>query len=109
MHNVLVVHVVQSQTQLLDNVSGLAFLEHTHAFDLVKKIATSNKLHNDVVTSLVFKKLKYAGDMWVNGILKNLQLVLVQLLIDICNLQTALADNFDSTRHLRELMVGKFD
>ena len=109
MHNVLVVHVVQSQTQLLDYVCGLTFLEHTHAFDLVKKIASCNKLHNDVVTSLVFKKLEYAGDMWVHGILKNLQLVLVQFLVDIRDLQTALADNFDSTRHLRELMVGKFD
>ena len=94
---------------MLDNVSGLAFLEHTHAFDLVKKIATSNKFHNDVVTSLVFKKLKYAGDMWVNGILKNLQLVLVQFLVDICDLQAALANNFNSTRHLRELMMCKFD
>ena len=86
MHDILVVHVVQSQTQLLDDVCGLAFLEHTHALDLVKKISTSDKLHYDVVTPLIFKKLEYAGDMWVHSILKNCQLVLVQLLIDVGDL-----------------------
>ena len=109
MHDILVVHVVQSQTYLLDYVWSLAFLENTHSFDLVKKITTTNKLHNNVVASLIFKKLKYASNMWVHRVLKNLQLVLVQFLVDICDLQTALADNFDGTGHLRELMVGKFD
>ena len=85
MHDILVVHVVQSKAQLLDDVCSLAFLEHTHAFDLVKKISTSNKLHNDVETPLIFKKLKYAGDMWVHCVLKNLQLVPVQFLVDICD------------------------
>ena len=71
MHDVLVVHVIQGQTKLLDNVSCLAFLKHTHALDLVKEIATSDQLHDDVITPLVFKKLKYACDMWVHSVLKN--------------------------------------
>ena len=71
MHDVLVVHVVQGQTQLIDDTGGLVFLENTHALDLVKKIAASNKLHDDVVTPLVFEKLKYAGDIWVYSVLKN--------------------------------------
>ena len=77
MHDVLVVHVIQGQTQLLDDVGGLVFLEYTHALDLVKEVTASDELHDDVVTLLVFKKLKYAGDMWVNSILKNSKLVSV--------------------------------
>ena len=90
-----------------DDVDGLAFLEHTHAFDLVKKISASDKLHYDVVTSLIFKKLEHAGDMRVHSVLKNRQFVLVQFLIDIGDKQTALADNFDGTRYLRELVLAK--
>ena len=71
MHDVLLVHVVQGQTQLLDNVGGLVFLEHTHALDLVKKIAACNKLHDNVVAPLVFKQLEHAGDMWVHSVLKD--------------------------------------
>ena len=71
MHDVLVVHVVQGQAQLLDDVGGLVFLEHTHALDLVEKIAACNELHDDVVTPLVFKQLEHAGDMWVHSVLKN--------------------------------------
>ena len=55
MHDVLVVHVIQGQTQLLDDVGGLVFLEYTHALDLVKEVTASDELHDDVVTSLVFE------------------------------------------------------
>ena len=83
MHDVLVVHVVQSQTQLLDDASSLVFLEHAHALDLIEEIAASNQLHDDVVAPLIFKKLEYACDMWVHSVLKNSELVLVQFLVDI--------------------------
>ena len=107
MHDVLVVHVVQGQTQLLDDVGSLAFLEHTHALDLVKEITTCDELHDDVVTSLVFKKLEYSGDMWMHSVLKNSELVPVQFLVNIGNQQTALADDLDSARHLRLFMLAK--
>ena len=55
MHDVLVVHVIQGQTQLLDDVGSLVFLEYSHALDLVKEVTASDELHDDVVTSLVFE------------------------------------------------------
>ena len=107
MHDVLVVHVVQGQTQLLDDVGSLAFLKHTHALDLIKQITTCDELHDDVVTSLVFKKLEYSGDMWMHSVLKNSELVPVQFLVNIGNQQTALADDLDSARYLRLFMLTK--
>ena len=108
MHDVLVVHIIQGQAQLLDDVGCLAFLEHTHALDLVKEIASCDELHDDVITPLVFEKLEYACDMWVHSVLKNSKLVPVQFLVNIGDRQATLADDLDSARHLRLLVLAKF-
>ena len=68
MHDVLLVHVVKRQAKLFDHLRSLAFCEGLVLYDLIKKVTARNKLHNDVVISLVFYQLKNSCNVWVHSI-----------------------------------------
>lgn len=99
-HDVLLVHEVESKEDLLDHMSRLRLSELLQASNLCKQITASNDLHDDVVVSLVFQKLIDSSDVGVLDGLQNLELVLVQLLVHLRLIQLSLLDGFDGAGHV---------
>ena len=95
MHDVETVHVVQGKHELLDHVGGLRFRELLLLLNHVEQVAPCDELHDDVVAPGIFHELKNARDMRMNRLLKDLELVFVELLVDVGHLKRSLVDNFD--------------
>ena len=87
MHDVLLMHEVESEEELLDHISGLHFSKLLHLANLFKKVATQDHLHDDIVVLSVLKELKDASDVGMRSLLEHLKLILVQLLVDLVHLQ----------------------
>ena len=49
MHNVLLMHEVESEKELLDHISSLHLGERLHFANLFEKVAAHDHLHDDVV------------------------------------------------------------
>ena len=49
MHNVLLMHEVKSEKELLDHISSLHLGKLLHLADLLKKVATQDHFHDDIV------------------------------------------------------------
>ena len=81
MHNVLAVHVVESEQDLLDDVCGVALRESTPAaVNHFKQVSTGDKLHDYVEAAIIFHQLKDTSDMRMHCLFKDCKLILVQLL-----------------------------
>lgn len=81
MHNVLAVHVVESEQDLLDDVCGVALRESTPAaVNHFKQVSTGDKLHDDVEAAIIFHQLKDTSDVRMHCLFKDCKLILVQLL-----------------------------
>ena len=70
MHNVLCVHVVEGQAELLDHRGSLTFIECALLHDLIKEVAAGDELHDNVIVARVFHELKHARNVWVYCILQ---------------------------------------
>ena len=109
MHDRKVVHVIEGKEELLHHMAGLVLSEGLKLTNLGEKVATVDDLHDDVVIPAIFHQLKYASDMRMNGILKHLKLILVEILVDLVDLKRALLDNLDGTRCLGCAVHTKVD
>ena len=69
MHNVLCVHVVEGQAELLDHRGSLTFIELALLHDLIKEVAARHELHDNVIVACVFHELKHSRDVRVYCIL----------------------------------------
>ena len=108
-HDVLQVHAVECEEQLVDDVSYLC-LRKTATFrcHFLEKVATCDNLHDDIVVPFVFHELKDTSDVGVFGGLEHLKLVLVQVDVDVVH-QGLLLDDLDRTRGVRLPMLSEFD
>ena len=97
MHNVLLVHVVEGQAELLDHRGCLALIECALLHDLLKEVAAGHELHDNIIVARVFHELKHSRDVRVHCILQHCELILVQLLVDVGDFQALLLDNLDGT------------
>ena len=87
MHNVLLMHEVKSEEQLLNHICSLNLCKLLHLANLLKKIATQDHLHDNIVVLSVLKEFKDTSDVGMGSLLKHLKLILVQLLVDLVHLQ----------------------
>ena len=87
MHNVLLMHEIKSEEELLDHISSLHLRKLLHLADLLKKVATQDHFHDDIVVLSVLKEFKDASDVGMRSLLKHLELILVQLLVNLMHLQ----------------------
>ena len=85
---------------MVDAVSGLCLSELSLRLNHVKEVTSRDQLHDNVVASSILQELVDSRDMWVDGLFENLELVFVQLLVDVCDLETFLFNDFDSAGHL---------
>ena len=97
MHNVLCVHVVEGQAELLDHRGSLILFERFLLQYLLKEVAAGYEFHDDIIVALVFHELVHTSDMRMHSVLKHGQLVFVQLLVDIGDFEAFLLDNLDGT------------
>ena len=109
MHDVLLVHVVESFQYLLDDICRLTFVELLLHLNLFEQIATTHELSHDVEAAIVFQELKDTRDVRVLRLLKDLQLVDVELFVDLVHSELLLLDEFDSARHFGFAMHAQFD
>ena len=99
MHDVETVHVVKGFGELLDDGGGRFFSELMLAFNHIEQVSSSNQFHNDIVASCILHKFENTCDVRMLGLFEDGELVLVQLLVDLSDLEAALADDFDGARH----------
>ena len=109
MHDIEVVHVVEGQQELLDDVRCVSFREFPPVFNHVEKVATRDQLHDDVVAAIVFHQFEDSCDVGMHRLLQRSKLISVQLLEQFVFLQASLSDDFDGAGYLGLLVLTKFD
>ena len=97
MHDVLFVHVIERKAELVDHGGSLTLFKSVLLDNLIKEVASGNKLHDDVIITLVFHELEHTCDVRVHCVFQHGQLILIQLLVNIGDFQALLLDNLDST------------
>ena len=81
MHNVLAVHVIESEQDLFDDVCGVALRKSAPAVVYhFKQVSTGDKLHDNVEAAVIFHQLKDTSDVRMHCLFKDCKLILVQLL-----------------------------
>lgn len=78
-NDVLLVHVVEWQKDLLNELSSLRLREHLVFDDMIVKFAAFDNLRDDVVVNLILKHLNDPDNVWVVGLRKNVKLLFHQV------------------------------
>lgn len=99
MHDILLVHVVESKKDLLDQLCCFLLTKSLMLNNMVVKFATGNQLRHDVKVDWVVEKFEDPRNMRMLRILQNLQLLLHQVEEDLVFADVLLMDNLDCARH----------
>ena len=101
MHDFETVHVVQRQQDLLYDIRCIALGEASLFTDHFQQVAAGYKFHDDVVVAIIFHQLKDARDVGMERGLKDLKLILIELLVHFIFPEGRLANDFDGAWNLR--------
>lgn len=106
MHNILLVHVVNSQQYLLDNVRRMRFLQGASFEYSLEQLAALKQLTGQVKVPVVLKYVRHSHDVGVCEALDYTHLLPHELLERRVGLQLLFVDNFESALRLESLTRG---
>ncbi len=109
MHYVFLVHIVERQKHLENNLGCVSFLESFYLEDAIIELTTFKKLRDYVIVTFVLLQLEDAHNMWVICFLQDSEFTLLKSEQDLMLLNLLLVDNFYRSLLVSNQVVSQYD